>query len=975
MRGRLFVLGITAMLLCAAIVSVTDPFRASAHTRYSDLSDSIVSIKDSDRDSLTDEQEREMGLDALDPDTDGDGIQDGDEYIYWTTRSSGEATVGPWHRHLHGDISNGQLRKLMRPLSDLDKDSRPNINDADSDDDGVADGTEVLLGTDPAAPDTDGDGLLDFYDPRRLSAADVDDDGLPDDWEAYYGVDDPGADDDNDSISNRKEYELGTNPRSDRGTSGLYYGSERGDVATEPPSVLDPDLMQPVFAARTSSTSLYWKVATFDSYQPDGWVATPGTRVMGVERLLGQIRHREVVTNITFLGSWTGYVPVLGLPRTVGLTLPPKVEVVPYKSGELQSTMPILAIAYASVIYDLANATESRWTPGELEAAADYLALPEGIDARFVSTGAELANASGPSVLQRALAAAAAVFQECRVVSSHVAQVTEGADGASWVMFGDEHKGTHRDIASAFVLLARSMAVPARLVVGYRGGIIGADDITVLKYHEWTWAECLVPGMGWVRFDPMKVNPLDDESFGTSAPRSSVNVPGIIHPEDELRPGWWPPDWPGGPSTGNGSWIVPDPGDPGSNPRDPDSDFDGDGIRNRDDLDADNDGLSREEEALLLTSDTNLDTDMDGLTDYEEVYITHTLPSQRDMDGDGLSDGLEVRAVGTDPSLNDTDGGGAIDSAEVAAGTNPVDDPTDDDRAMDSDRDGLPDVVEREMGTDVLDPDSDDDGLSDFEERELGTRPLVNDTDGDGFKDGLEVAMGSNPLDSTSTGPPEVLPPGPGNGGGTTPPDEPADPGGTGTNGSTGPTDEPDLPPNITPSPVSRDRLPAWSGEVRAIVALLGAAGLLALYLVWRRVHVREIERVLEIAEEELYRLDMDDLDEVRRVIIRAYMGLCEVLRSYDFLRKEWWTVREFELAIHEALLGVPERDLDELTWLFEEARYSSHRLAKDFGLRAAHALRAIRDAMTPGWYFAGLYPESGGTGRTGPEGGLAPAR
>ncbi len=970
MRGRLFVLAITAMLLCSALISIADPFRASAHTRYGDLSESIVDIKDSDRDGLTDEQERTMGLDPLDPDTDNDGLQDGDEYIYWTTRSSGDVTVGPWHRLLHGSIGKGELRKLLRPLSDLDKDRGPNINDPDADDDGVADGTEVLLGSDPASPDTDGDGLLDFYDPGRLNAADTDGDGLPDDWEAYYGVSDPAADDDRDGISNLKEYEMGTNPRSDRGTSGLYFGTGEGDVAAPPPSILDPDLMEPVFAARTSSRSLYWKVATFDSYRPDGWVATPATRVMGLEHLLTHIRHKEVVTNVTFLGPWTGYVPVLGLPRMVGATLPPRVEVIPYKAGELQATMPILALAYASVVYDLTNATESRWTKGELEAAADYLALPTGIHNSFIELGTALANASGPSVLQRALAAAGAVYQVCRIASSHVVQVPEVADGATWVMFGSaDHKGTHRDIASAFVLLARSMAVPTRLVVGYRGGIIGANDITVLKYHEWTWAECLVPGMGWVRFDPMRPNPLDDESFGSATPRSEVNIPGIINPPTGPPTGWWPPGWEPMPLPED-PWVDPVPGDPATDPRAPNSDFDGDGIRNRDDPDADNDGLSREEEQLYLTSDTSIDTDMDGLSDYEEVHTTKTTPSQRDTDGDGLSDGLEVRTVRTDALLNDTDKGGALDGSEVAAKTDPLD-PADDERAMDSDRDGLPDVVERELGTKVLDTDTDDDGLTDFEERELGTNPLVPDTDGDGIPDGLEVAMGSNPLDKSSILPPPVIPPTEPVNGTVPQPDPNNGQNGTGTNGSSNSV----KPPNITPPTGGRDVVPVWTDEVRALVALLGAAGLLALYLVWRRVHVREIERVLEIAEEELYKLDLDDLDAVRKVIIRAYMGLCEVLRRYDFLRMEWWTVREFEGAIHEALPDVPDRDLGELTWLFEEARYSVHELSGDYGYRAALALRSIREAMTPGWDLGRLEPQLEGSGRAAAGGGLAPAR
>jgi len=45
-------------------------------------------------------------------------------------------------------------------------------------------------------------------------------------------------------------------------------------------------------------------------------------------------------------------------------------------------------------------------------------------------------------------------------------------------------------------------------------------------------------------------------------------------------------------------------------------------------------------------------------------------------------------------------------------------------------------------------PDSDKDGLNDAEEVELGTDPNNIDTDGDGYQDGWEVKEGSNPTDA-----------------------------------------------------------------------------------------------------------------------------------------------------------------------------------------------------------------------------------
>ena len=61
-------------------------------------------------------------------------------------------------------------------------------------------------------------------------------------------------------------------------------------------------------------------------------------------------------------------------------------------------------------------------------------------------------------------------------------------------------------------------------------------------------------------------------------------------------------------------------------------------------------------------------------------------------------------------------------------------------RAADSDGDGLLDSIEAEHGTDPNDSDSDDDGLSDGEEvLNLLSNPLSSDSDGDGFDDGFEA--------------------------------------------------------------------------------------------------------------------------------------------------------------------------------------------------------------------------------------------
>lgn len=67
----------------------------------------------------------------------------------------------------------------------------------------------------------------------------------------------------------------------------------------------------------------------------------------------------------------------------------------------------------------------------------------------------------------------------------------------------------------------------------------------------------------------------------------------------------------------------------------------------------------------------------------------------------------------------------------------------------DTDKDGLNDAKEDELGTNTTNPDTDGDGLTDGAEVSIwGTDPLNKDSDGDTFPDGQEVLNGFNPKGS-----------------------------------------------------------------------------------------------------------------------------------------------------------------------------------------------------------------------------------
>jgi len=60
--------------------------------------------------------------------------------------------------------------------------------------------------------------------------------------------------------------------------------------------------------------------------------------------------------------------------------------------------------------------------------------------------------------------------------------------------------------------------------------------------------------------------------------------------------------------------------------------------------DSDGDSLTDVEEKAAGTNSNVIDTDNDGLSDYEEVKIYHTNPLSADTDGDGYLDGAEIKS-------------------------------------------------------------------------------------------------------------------------------------------------------------------------------------------------------------------------------------------------------------------------------------------------------------------------------------------
>ncbi len=169
---------------------------------------------------------------SVNKDSDNDGLWDFEEEIIGTDVNLNDTD---------GDTALDGLEVNQYALDPL----TPDI-DSDSDSDGLSNVDEVEIhGSDPLDPDTDGDTLNDgeevsvyFTNPNMQ---DSDNDGLPDNYEVLYSVLDPNdptdatEDPDEDNLINRDERSWATNPEDpDSDDDGLLDGDEAFKYFTDP---------------------------------------------------------------------------------------------------------------------------------------------------------------------------------------------------------------------------------------------------------------------------------------------------------------------------------------------------------------------------------------------------------------------------------------------------------------------------------------------------------------------------------------------------------------------------------------------------------------------------------------------------------------------------------------------------------------------------------------------------------------------
>ena len=681
-----------------------------------------LATNDCDEDGLTNEQEETEGTDPELSDTDGDGLSDLEEL---TGVDDPNTPANP----------NGITSDPTDPCDP----SATAVVSGDCDNDGLTNGEELVQSTDPENSDTDGDGIpdgvevdngsspIDACDPNAGAVAteDCDNDGLTTEEETTEGTDPAIADTDGDGINDGDEVTNSTDPLDpcDPDPLAIVTGDCDNDGLTNAEEVIegtDPAIADTDGDGISDGSEVDLNTDPLDACDPDPFAVADGDcDGDGLTNEEEETAGTDPESDDTDGDGLTDEEEVTGVddPATVAVA-----------TGTSDGTDPCDPNPLAVPAGDC---DEDGLTNGEEELAGTD---PEVVDTDGdgLTDSEELTGVDDPSTAQNPNGETSDGTDPC---DPNPFAVADGdCDGDSLTNEEEETAGTDPESVDTDM-----------------DGLTDEEEVTGVDDPA-TVAVATGISDGTDPCDPnpfaIPTNDCDDdgltneeeEEAGTDPTLVDTDMDGLT--DEEEVTGIDDP----------ATTAVPTGTSDGTDPCDPNPFAVADG-------DCDGDGLTNEEEELAGTDPELADTDMDGLTDGEEVNgvddpATTAVPTgtsdstdpcdpnpfaiaDGDCDDDGLTNEEEEEA-GTDPELVDTDGDGLTDEEEFTG----VDDP-----ATTAVPTGTSD------GTDPCDPnplavadgDCDGDGLTNEEEEEAGTDPELVDTDGDGLTDEEEFTGVDDP--------------------------------------------------------------------------------------------------------------------------------------------------------------------------------------------------------------------------------------
>ncbi|MBX6390162.1 MAG: hypothetical protein IRZ08_14410, partial [Frankia sp.] len=146
--------------------------------------------------------------------------------------------------------------------------------------------------------------------------------------------------------------------------------------------------------------------------------------------------------------------------------------------------------------------------PGSVPAQLEpYLALPGGLDQRVRQLAQAIASGEG-NAYDRARAIEA--YLRGGEYTYDIAAPALGQQTPVSQFLLTTRRGSSEHFATAMAVLARSLGIPSRVVVGFADPVTQPDGSLLFKTgNSHAWTEVWLPAVGWTAFDPTPAHPLD----------------------------------------------------------------------------------------------------------------------------------------------------------------------------------------------------------------------------------------------------------------------------------------------------------------------------------------------------------------------------------------------------------------------------------------------------------------------------------
>jgi transglutaminase-like putative cysteine protease len=269
------------------------------------------------------------------------------------------------------------------------------------------------------------------------------------------------------------------------------------------------------YTVSPSSKPQYLEGLTYDNFDGHTWTSTSNTSspfdANASFPIEGTSSRQQITTNVTMIKPPGGtkyyiFAPAQPVSFNVPTTLYGNGDITawtqqsPLTPGEKYQAISLISDATVS---ELKAVRFSQYNPP----------LLTNLSQSYVQTPADLAkNPIIQSTLHQWIQGSTDVYSKVKALESHLSDKTQftyavqnppvssNVDAVAWLL--QTHQGYCTYYATAMVVMARMMGIPARIVNGFTQGTLQGNTWVVNGTDAHSWVQVYFPGYGWINFDP-----------------------------------------------------------------------------------------------------------------------------------------------------------------------------------------------------------------------------------------------------------------------------------------------------------------------------------------------------------------------------------------------------------------------------------------------------------------------------------------